>query len=175
MRVLAQGRFSFSARCTASYWAPEMATPPPTSMTGRLALLRASMARSIRMGSGAFGERAGSFFPWYSIMAFCTSFGTSISTGSGRPLLAIWKARCMVCSSSSGLFTRKFCFVIGIVMPQMSTSWKASWPMVLRFTCPVMATTGIESRKAFARPVTRFVAPGPEVAQQTPTVPLALA
>lgn len=47
--------------------------------------------------------------------------------------------------------------------------------MVLRFTCPVMATTGIESRKAFASPVTRFVAPGPEVAQQTPTVPLALA
>jgi len=36
-----------------------------------------------------------------------------------------------------------------------------------------MATMGIESANAVAMPVTRFVAPGPEVAMQTPTLPVA--
>ena len=35
-------------------------------------------------------------------------------------------------------------------------------------TCPVMHTIGIESIIASAMPVTRFVAPGPDVAMQTP-------
>ena len=34
-----------------------------------------------------------------------------------------------------------------------------------------MATIGIESIIESTSPVTRFVAPGPEVAQQTPTLP----
>ena len=38
-----------------------------------------------------------------------------------------------------------------------------------------MAIIGTESIYAVARPVTRFVAPGPEVAKQTPTLPEALA
>src|SRR5207244_3965933 len=42
-------------------------------------------------------------------------------------------------------------------------------------TCPVMATMGTESLIASATAVTRFVAPGPELARQTPTVPLARA
>ena len=42
-------------------------------------------------------------------------------------------------------------------------------------TCPVITTTGTESICAPAIPVTRFVAPGPEVAQQTPTLPVARA
>ena len=41
-------------------------------------------------------------------------------------------------------------------------------------TLPVMATSGIESSIAVAIPVTRFVAPGPEVDIQTPTLPVAL-
>ncbi len=36
-------------------------------------------------------------------------------------------------------------------------------------TCPVMATRGTESSIASARPVTRLVAPGPDVAMHTPT------
>ena len=44
-----------------------------------------------------------------------------------------------------------------------------------RGTCPVMATTGDESICAVARPVTRLVAPGPEVATQTPIRPVARA
>ncbi|CSA96738.1 Uncharacterised protein [Vibrio cholerae] len=36
-------------------------------------------------------------------------------------------------------------------------------------TWPVMATSGTESRKASAKPVTKLVAPGPDVAMHTAT------
>jgi len=42
-------------------------------------------------------------------------------------------------------------------------------------TCPVMQTIGTESICAVAIPVTRFVAPGPDVAKTTPTLPEARA
>jgi hypothetical protein len=38
-----------------------------------------------------------------------------------------------------------------------------------------MATSGVESIFAFWRGVMRFVAPGPEVAIATPTLPVAIA
>jgi hypothetical protein len=65
--------------------------------------------------------------------------------------------------------------VIGIVMPRMSASWKASVPIIAAPTCPVIATIGTESMCASAIGVTRLVAPGPEVAMQTPTLPVAAA
>ena len=65
--------------------------------------------------------------------------------------------------------------VMGIVTPTMSISWKASRPKFATGTCPEIATTGMESRYAVAKPVTMLVAPGPEVAIHTPTLPLALA
>ena len=65
--------------------------------------------------------------------------------------------------------------VIGIVMPQMSASWKPSVPIIGRPTWPVIATIGTESMCASAIGVTRLVAPGPEVAMQTPTLPVACA
>ena len=58
------------------------------------------------------------------------------------------------------------------VIPKVSASWNASLPISLVVTWPVSATTGIESIRASTSPVTRFVAPGPEVAQQTPTFPV---
>ncbi len=64
---------------------------------------------------------------------------------------------------------------MGRVMPVMSISWKASLPSSVEETCPVMQTTGEESSIAVAMPVTRLVAPGPEVATQTPTLPEARA
>ena len=64
---------------------------------------------------------------------------------------------------------------IGSVMPVMSASWKASVPIRSLRTCQVMATSGVESRYAVAMPVTRLVAPGPLVAVQTPTLPVARA
>ena len=57
-------------------------------------------------------------------------------------------------------------------MPTTSASWKASLPMRWVGTCPVMQTIGVESIKALVRPVTQFVAPGPEVTITTPTLPL---
>ena len=54
----------------------------------------------------------------------------------------------------------------------MAVSWKASLPMTACGTCPVMATIGTLSSLASARAVTRFVAPGPLVAMQTPTLPV---
>ena len=45
----------------------------------------------------------------------------------------------------SGSVTRKLCLVIGIVMPRMSASWKASVPIAALGTWPVMATIGTES------------------------------
>ncbi len=54
----------------------------------------------------------------------------------------------------------------------MSASWKASLPIVLRVTCPVMTTSGTLSKFAVARPVTVFVAPGPLVTRHTPTRPV---
>ena len=70
-----------------------------------------------------------------------------------------------------GSVTIKLCLVIGIVTPRMSASWKASVPSRLVPTWPVMATTGTESRLASASGVTKLVAPGPEVAIITPTLP----
>ena len=47
--------------------------------------------------------------------------------------------------------------------------------MALDGTCPVIATIGTESICASAIGVTRFVAPGPDVAIQVPTRPVACA
>jgi hypothetical protein len=56
-------------------------------------------------------------------------------------------------------------------MPTASVSWNASVPMRFVRTWPVMATSGVESIQASAIGVTRFVAPGPDVAIATPTLP----
>ena len=71
--------------------------------------------------------------------------------------------------------TSALCLVIGWVMPMMSVSWNASRPIIARGTCPVIATTGVLSMCAVASPVTRLVAPGPDVATQTPARPVARA
>src|SRR4051794_12025403 len=81
----------------------------------------------------------------------------------------------MVRGISAGSVTRKLCLVIGIVMPRMSASWNASVPIEAAPTWPVTATIGTESMCASASGVTRVVAPGPEVAMQTPTRPVAAA
>ena len=67
------------------------------------------------------------------------------------------------------------CLTIGIVMPVMSASWNPSVPSRSVRTWPVMKTVGTESMFASAIGVTRLVAPGPEVAMQTPTRPVAYA
>ena len=93
----------------------------------------------------------------------------------GRPVRAMWNASAITRGMSSPVETRKLCLVTGIVMPEMSASWKPSVPMSGRPTCPVIATIGTESICASASGVTRLVAPGPEVAMHTPTRPVACA
>ena len=107
--------------------------------------------------------------------AWSTSLGMSTSTGPGRPVAARWNASASTRGISSAVCTRKLCFVMGSVMPWMSASWKASVPIDGRATWPVIATIGTESMYASAIGVTRFVAPGPEVAMHTPTRPVACA
>lgn len=109
------------------------------------------------------------------VFAWRASLAMSTRTGPGRPVEAMWKAWAMTRGMSSALVTRKLCFVIGMVMPTMSASWKASVPIALDATWPVIATSGTESMCASAIGVTRLVAPGPEVAMQTPTLPVASA
>ncbi len=85
----------------------------------------------------------------------------------------MWKA-----SAKGGMSSpsdhRKLCLVIGIVMPEMSASWKASVPISPARPDRVIATTGIESICVGQR-VTRLVAPGPDVAMHTPTRPVTCA
>ena len=56
-----------------------------------------------------------------------------------------------------------------------SASWKPSRPIRLRATLPVTNSVGTESIIAFWTAVTRFVAPGPEVARAQPRRPAARA
>src|SRR5699024_9537671 len=111
----------------------------------------------------------------YSIVAFWISFGISTRTGPGRPVDAKWNADAIASGILFGSVTMKLCLVIGIVTPRISASWKASVPKRLDPTWPVMATIGTESKLASAIGVTKLVAPGPDVAIHTPTLPVATA
>ena len=64
---------------------------------------------------------------------------------------------------------------IGSVIPVTSASWNPSVPISSVRTWPVTNTVGTESMIASAIAVTMFVAPGPEVANATPTLPDAFA
>ncbi len=95
----------------------------------------------------------------------------STSTGPQRPVRATWKAAFSTCGISSTSCTSQECLTIGIVTPTMSHSWNASVPIRCVRTWPVMQTSGVESIHASAIGVTRLVAPGPDVAIATPTLP----
>ena len=70
----------------------------------------------------------------------------STSTGPGRPVRAMWNASLNTRGMSSTRSTSQECLTIGIVMPWMSASWKASVPIRCVGTWPVMHTIGVESR-----------------------------
>ena len=95
----------------------------------------------------------------------------STRTGPQRPLRATWNAAFMTEPISFASWTSHECLTIGIVIPVMSHSWKASVPIRVDRTWPVMQTSGVESIHASAIGVTRLVAPGPDVAIATPTCP----
>ena len=99
----------------------------------------------------------------------------SIRTGPGRPVRAMWNASCTTRGISVGCWIMNECLTIGMVMPNVSASWKPSVPSRSVRTWPVKNTTGTESIIASVSGVTMFVAPGPDVAKQTPTLPDAFA
>ena len=78
-------------------------------------------------------------------MACIASFATSTRTGPGRPVDAMWNASATARGISAGSVTRKLCLVIGMVIPEMFVSWKASVPIAALGTWPVTATIGTES------------------------------
>ncbi len=63
------------------------------------------------------------------VFAWRASLAMSTRTGPGRPVEAMWNACAITRGMSSALVTRKLCLVIGMVMPTMSASWKASVPI----------------------------------------------
>jgi len=99
----------------------------------------------------------------------------STTIGPGRPARASRNASRMMRGSSCTFMTRYECFTMGSVIPKKSVSWNAILPMNFVMTWPVIATSGTESMYASAIAETRFVAPGPLVAMQTPTLPVARA
>ena len=103
------------------------------------------------------------------------SDGRSISTGPGRPDVARCSASATAWATSSGRSMAIECLTIGAVIPITSASWKALVPRSAVLTWPVTNSVGIESMCASQIGVTRFVAPGPLVANATPTRPVARA
>ena len=106
------------------------------------------------------------------ICAFMMSEGRSMWTGPMRPLRAMPQPLLTasgICFTSS---SRKLCLVMGIISENTSASWKALFPIIPVGTCPVRTIIGDESAYAVATPVTRLVAPGPDVARHTPGRPV---
>ncbi len=99
----------------------------------------------------------------------------STRTGPGLPSAARRYAARTASASSSTSATNHEPFTSGAVIATMSHSWNASVPIRSLRTWPVTQTSGVESIAAFAIGVTRFVAPGPEVASATPGLPSARA
>lgn len=81
----------------------------------------------------------------------------------------------MILARSSLFLTVTAYLHILLTIPTVSTSWNASLPMRFVGTCPVKHTRGTLSKLAVAIPVTRFVAPGPDVTRHTPTFHVDLA
>src|SRR5690606_38649785 len=106
---------------------------------------------------------------------FCTSFGTSMTTGPGRPVRAISNAVRTVASSRVGSVTRKTCLATEPMIALTGASWNASVPIADVGTWPQITTIGTESAMQSRTGVTQFVAPGPDVTRTTPTRPLARA
>ena len=75
-------------------------------------------------------------------------------------------------ATSSTERTWEFHLVTEREMPMASHSWKASVPMALVATWPLMHSTGIESHMASSRPEVVLAMPGPEVTNTTPVRPV---
>ena len=81
----------------------------------------------------------------YFALANWISFGISINTGPGLPVVATLKASCIIFERSLTSFTNQLCLVHGLVIPVVSHSWNASVPIKWVGTWPDIQTSGTES------------------------------
>src|SRR5947209_11155413 len=118
-------------------------------MTGFLASPMSLAASLIMRGwplvVGLYPGRSTVSGQYQSIGALAMSLGRSTSTGPGRPVVATWKASLTTLGMSWASVISQLCLVTGMVMPVVSHSWKASVPMAVDGTCPVITTMGVES------------------------------
>ncbi len=97
-------------------------------MTGRSAVSNNSAAARTRAGSptvtGWYPGRSRSegSGQYHSMELLATSFGMSMRTGPGRPVVATWKASATTRGMSLTSVMSQLCLVIPMVMPVMSLS-----------------------------------------------------
>ena len=164
-------------------------TPWPATKTGRSALAMASANQATASTGGgaagsipsACGSNPGSASG--STCAPCTSSGTSIQTGPGRPD----SARCIAFSrwylailgsSSMTLYlveARTIGRMSASCTPNCLSARPQSWMVCSLFACPEITKSGVESCQAPTSPVSALVAPGPVVTSATPKPPRCLA
>ena len=124
-RVVATGAPSRSASAWSSAKAPESATPLPAKMTGLAAEDRRRAASATPCASpmerGKLGRRER---VTGTAEIFCekTSMGMSSSTAPGRPVWAMFRARCMISGRNLASSTRQTRLQIGRKM----SPWEAS-------------------------------------------------
>src|SRR5437764_12416351 len=118
-------------------------------MTGFLAwpmsLAASLIIRGWPLVVGLYPGRSTDSGQYQSIGALAMSFGRSIRTGPGRPVVATWNASLTTRGMSWASVIGQLCLVTGMVIPVVSHSWKASVPMAVDGTWPVMTTMGVES------------------------------
>ena len=135
-------------------------------MTGAQSLVRSLEAVGCE---AVFGIPGGAILPAYDPLLDSTSVRHILvrhEQGAGHAAEGYAHAtgRVGVCMATSGPGATN------LVTP-IADAYMDSVPIRCERTWPVMQTSGVESIHASAIGVTRFVAPGPEVAMQTPTRP----
>src|SRR5437773_520609 len=133
-------------------------------------MMSAARASEGRSGDGRRGRSAASGSP--SAGSRATSSGSSRWHAPGFSSWARLNALRTASATTAPVSMRAFHFVNGLNTSTMSTYWCDSLWSRCRASWPVIATTGARSRFASARPVARFVAPGPSVARHTPAWPV---
>ncbi len=169
-QVVTTGAPRRSASASSSSQASAMSTPPPATITGRVAPRRLAAARSTSSAAGRTRPRAsrrsGSGIRTSAASAWM-SIARSRRIGPGRPLVIAFHARWRTNGRSStrdgchhslttGSKTRglsAWCF--------RSNSWNSPCPRMYVCGDPIARATAVESTYAVPIPMTVFIAPGP--------------
>jgi len=136
-------------------WSPEMVQPGMSCL---------GLEYFCFEGDGLWSARVCADKRWKSAVSISIekmSIGTETSTGPGRPVVAMWNASRIAFGRSCALITSSLCLVTDRVMPTVSHSWKASWPMACVGTWPVRSRTGSLQLSAVSIAAAALSMPGP--------------